>query len=123
MDQKTFDIFLDNKPPIHASALNKTDAVTEFLQEIVRDTGCFKGAERIGDIRIVDVCKSKQTEELRYDPAVRKVFTIYDLKDVLSAKKFAFIMIPNTAAIDRCAVSEICEYYRCTKTIIFEYSS
>tara|TARA_Y100001936_G_C16048387_1_gene656140 strand:- start:941 stop:1348 length:408 start_codon:yes stop_codon:yes gene_type:complete len=97
------------------------EKIEEILSIIVRQRSNANNSEKIGSIRIFDIPKSADTEKLRHDSSIKKVFTLYDLRQALSTLKHPIILIPETSAIDRIAVSEICEHYRDPKTIFFEY--
>lgn len=97
------------------------EKIEEILSIIVRQRSSADYSEKIGQIRIFDISKSADSEKLRHDRSIKKVFTLYDLRKELSSFKEPILLIPESAAIDRIAVSEICEHYNVPKTIFFEY--
>lgn len=96
------------------------DHVERVLSAVVRQQSDATHYEKIGAIRIFDVVKSPDTAILRHDRSIKKVFTVYDLREALENPTLKLIMVPDSAAVSRVAVSDICEYYLSTKTIFVE---
>lgn len=127
---------MDNKDTlgkvVESRATFKTRSEFRYMKEALSSEELFdiiqyhkhavKSSELIDKIRIFDIEQGELSEKIRFNPLIRKVFTIYDLKEALANNNSPVFMIPSTAAIDRLAVSEICEYYRCVKTIFFEHA-
>ena len=100
---------------------NTEDKIEEILSIVVRQRSNARYSEKIGHIRIFDILKSADTQQLLHDSSIKKVFTLYDLRQALSNAKYNIILIPESAAVDRIAVSEVCEHYQLPKTVFFEY--
>lgn len=127
---------MDNKDimgkGVESKSTFKTRSEFRYMKEALSSEDLFsiiqqhknsvKNSELIDKIRIFDIEQGTLSEKIRFNPLIRKVFTIYDLKEALTNTNSPVFMIPSTASIDRVAVSEICEYYRCVKTIFFEHS-
>lgn len=105
---------------ITTDATPSFEKIEELLTIIVRQQSDASHYEKIGSIRIFDVVKSPDTAILRHDRTIKKIFTMYDLRQALEDPTIKMIMVPDSAAVSRLAVSDICEYYRTTKTIFVE---
>ncbi len=103
-------------------SVTEYDQIERLLSIIVRQQSDACYYEKIGSIRIFDVKKSPDTSVLRHDRSIKKVFTLYDLREALESPAVKMIMVPDSAAIARLAVSDICEYYLQAKTIFVETS-
>lgn len=104
------------------SLLSPEEKIEQILAIVVEQRSTAKNSEKIGNIRIFDIEKSPDTEILRHDPSIKKVFTAYDLREALSSPIIPIIMVPETAAINRMTVADLCEHYALPKTIFCEFT-
>ncbi len=100
--------------------LSAEDKIERILSIIVRQRSMARNSEKIGHIRVFDIARSSDTDILLHDPSIKKVYTLYDLRESLNSPIHAVILVPEAAAIDRIAISEVCEHYQIPKTVFVE---
>lgn len=125
MNRRTLDSqdMQDERPTFELKqGLSAEDKIERILSIIVRQRSLAHNNEKIGHIRVFDISRTADSDILLHDPSIKKVYTLYDLREALNSPIHAVILIPEAAAIDRIAISEVCEHYQIPKTVFVESS-